>query len=66
MLQPQIEKRPAPKTHKARKSAPNPEVKDETLMTKEEFFAKIDRARAQTGGIVLRTREELEAYLNGI
>ncbi len=63
MLQPQINKRPVPKTHKARKSASKPEEKDETLMTKEEFFARIDRARAEPGGIVLRTHEDIDAFL---
>ncbi len=66
MLQPQIEKRPAPKTHKARKSAPNPEEKDETLMTKEEFFAMIDAARAEEGGTMINSHEELEAFFDSL
>lgn len=39
---------------------------DDTLMTKEEFFAKIDRALAETGGIVLRSSEEIDAYLESL
>ncbi len=40
--------------------------KDDTLMTKEEFFAKIDLARAQTGGTVIRTKEEMDAFFDSL
>ncbi len=66
MLQPQINERPATKSRKPRKSVSKPEEKDNTLMTKEEFFAKIDRARAQTGGTVLRSHEEIDAFLDSL
>ncbi|MFV0345400.1 MAG: prevent-host-death protein [Bacteroidales bacterium] len=41
--------------------------KDDSLMTKEEFIAKIDRAlqEAKEGkGVVLRTEKELKDYFN--
>ncbi len=43
-----------------------PVEEDDTLMTKEEFFARIDRARSETGGIVITNQEELEAYLDSL
>ena len=42
---------------------------DETLMTKEEFFAKIERAEAQCKrgeGIRFNNRDEMNAWLNSL
>lgn len=43
-----------------------PAEKDDTLMTRDEFFAKIDQARAQTGGTVIRTKEEMDAFFSSL
>lgn len=43
--------------------------KDETLMTKEEYFAKIDRAmqQAERGeGTIVKNEKELEEYFNSL
>lgn len=42
---------------------------DDTLMEEEEFYAKIDRAKQQAKdgkGIHVKTKEELQAYLNSL
>ena len=39
-----------------------PVEEDDTLMTKEEFFAMVDAARAEPGGIVLKTDEDILNY----
>ena len=41
------------------------EKEDPTLMTKEEFFAKIDRARTQPGKQFANV-EELDQYINSL
>ena len=46
-----------------------PITEDDTLMSKEEFFAKIDRARqeAKEGkGTVLASKEDLKAYFENL
>jgi antitoxin (DNA-binding transcriptional repressor) of toxin-antitoxin stability system len=46
-----------------------PVTEDDTLMSKEDFFAKIDRAReeAREGkGTVIKSKEELSAYFNNL
>ena len=46
-----------------------PVTSDDTLMSKEDFFAKIDRARqeAKEGkGTVINTKEELNAYFDSL
>ncbi|MDR1170139.1 MAG: prevent-host-death protein [Prevotellaceae bacterium] len=42
---------------------------DDTLMSKEEFFAKIDRALQEANqgkGTVIRSKEELKAYFDNL
>lgn len=42
---------------------------DDTLMTEDEFYAKIDRAKQQASegkGTRVRTKEELHTYLNSL
>ena len=39
-----------------------PVEEDDTLMTKEEFFARVEAARKETGGIVLKTEEDILNY----
>ncbi len=41
-----------------------PVKEDDTLMTREEFFAMIDASLADRGGTVLRTKEEMEAFFD--
>ena len=46
-----------------------PTLKDDTLMSKEDFFAKIDRAlqEAKEGkGIIINTKDELNAYFDSL
>lgn len=45
------------------------EKKDDSLLTEEEFYAKIDRAKQQAKegkGTLIKTKEELHAYLDSI
>ncbi len=42
---------------------------DDTLMSEEEFYAKIDRAKQQARegkGTLIKTKEELRAYLHSL
>ena len=44
-------------------------MKDSTLMTKEEFFAKIDKAEAEIAegkGITFTNKDDMNAWLNSI
>ena len=45
------------------------EKKDDTLMTEDEFYAKIDRAVKQSEeekGTLIKTKEELHAHLDSL
>jgi hypothetical protein len=47
--------------------APSVEAVDDTLMSKEEFFAKLDRAEEdirQGRYIVLKSKEDIEVFFN--
>ncbi len=46
-----------------------PVREDDTLMSKEAFFARVDRALQQAkegNGVVLNSKEELDAYLDSL
>ncbi|MDR2969049.1 MAG: prevent-host-death protein [Tannerellaceae bacterium] len=43
-----------------------PVTEDDTLMSKEDFFAKIDRAIHEKGGTIINNKEALQAYFDNL